>query len=283
MSILSIQSAVAYGHVGNSAVVLPLQLLGFEVWPVDTVQFSNHPGYGAWRGHIASAKEVADILMGIVERGVLHCCEAVLSGYLGQPGTGHAVLGAVAHVKAANPAALYCCDPVFGDHPKGLYAKPGIAEFFRDTALPLADIATPNHFELEWLTGRSIASLDDGLAALRLLRERGPRTVIVTSLRRAEASPQETEMLALGDEGAFLLATPLLPAEIHGLGDLFAALFLAALLRKQTTEAALVTAGSSVFAIAEATQRAGGGELPLVQSRDLILAPPRLFAARRVG
>src|ERR1700732_3653711 len=158
MNILSIQSAVSYGHVGNSAAVFPLQRLGFEVWPVNTLQYSNHPGYGAFRGRVFEPAHVAEVITGIAERGVLGTCDAVLSGYLGDAATGEAVLDAVSRVKAANPAALYCCDPVIGDSGTGVYVRPGVAEFFQQRGLPAADIVTPNQFELEHLTGSAAAS-----------------------------------------------------------------------------------------------------------------------------
>jgi pyridoxine kinase len=172
-AILSIQSAVAYGHVGNSAAVFPLQRLGFEVWPVDTVQFSNHLGYGAYRGTVLSAESVGEVILGVEERGVLPGCAAVLSGYLGDPALGAVVLDAVARVKSANPAALWCCDPVIGDVGIGIYVRPGIAEFFRDQALPVADIVTPNLFEAQFLTGRTIDGPETALEAAAVLRARG--------------------------------------------------------------------------------------------------------------
>ena len=154
MNILSIQSWVAYGHVGNAAAVFPLQRLGAEVWAVNTVQFSNHPGYGAWTGQVFSGAQVAAVIDGIAARGVLARCEAVLSGYLGEAGVGEAVLDAVGRVRAANPAAVYCCDPVIGDDGSGVYVRPGIADFMRERAMPASDLATPNRFELEQLTGQ---------------------------------------------------------------------------------------------------------------------------------
>ena len=158
--ILSIQSAVAYGHVGNSAAVFPLQRLGFEVWPVNTVLFSNHTGYGAWRGRVVALDWVEEIIEGIAERGAIPRTRAVLSGYLGDPSLGEAVLRTVARVRAERPDMLYACDPVMGDEGRGFFVKPGIPEFFRDHAVPAADIVTPNQFELAWLAGRPVAGVD---------------------------------------------------------------------------------------------------------------------------
>ena len=174
MKILSIQSSVAYGHVGNSAAVFPLQRLGHEVWPVLTVHFSNHTGYGAWRGPLLDPADVREVIAGIGDRGVLGECDAVLSGYQGDPAVGAVILDAVATVKAANPAAVYCCDPVMGDVGRGMFVRPGIPEFMRDTVVPQADILTPNHFELDFLAGATTTTLDEVLAAVDTVRDRGP-------------------------------------------------------------------------------------------------------------
>ena len=154
MTILSIQSSVAYGHVGNSAAVFPLQRIGVEVWPVNTVHFSNHTGYGAWRGMVLAAETIADVIQGIEERGVLHRCDGVLSGYMGDASLGEVILDAFTRVKRANPNAVYCCDPVMGDVGRGFFVRPGIPEFMRDRAVPAATLVTPNQFELEYLANR---------------------------------------------------------------------------------------------------------------------------------
>jgi pyridoxine kinase len=166
VNILSIQSWVAFGHVGNASAVFPLQRLGAEVWAINTVQFSNHTGYGSWRGQVFPASLIRDCIGGIEERGVLPRCDAVLSGYMGDAEIGEAIFDAAGRVRAANSEAVWCCDPVIGDVGRGVFVRPGIPEFFRDRALPAADIATPNHFELEWLSGGPIASLADAKAAV---------------------------------------------------------------------------------------------------------------------
>ncbi len=151
MNILSIQSHVAYGHVGNASAAFALQRIGVEVWPILTVQFSNHTGYGSWKGRAFDAGMIREVMQGIGERGVLGQCDGVLSGYLGSAEIGAAVLDAVAQVKAANPKARYCCDPVIGDVGRNVFVQPGVAEFMRDCAVRAADIVTPNHFELDYL------------------------------------------------------------------------------------------------------------------------------------
>jgi pyridoxine kinase len=282
MNILSVQSAVAFGHVGNSAAVFLLQRLGFEVWPVNTVAFSNHPGYGAWRGQICAAQLVAELLAGIEERGVFGSCAAVLSGYLGTVETGEALLDAVGKVKEASPDALYCCDPVIGDRAGGAYVRPGIAAFFRERALARADIATPNHFELEELTGRPVGSLTDAIQAADILRATGPRIVLVTSLERRDAPGGTSEMLVAEDEKAWLVATPTLPIAVNGAGDAIAALFLGNYLLTRSAEQAVAAAAATVFGIIEATCQAGSRELQLVAAQDEIVAPRRRFTPQRV-
>jgi pyridoxine kinase len=280
VAILSIQSAVAYGHVGNSVAVFPLQRLGHEIWPVDTVQFSNHTGYGAWRGRAWDAATIAEVIGGIGDRGAWASCEAVLSGYLGEVGLGEVVLTAAAAAKAANPAALYCCDPVIGDDHTGVFVKPGIAEFFRDRAIPAADILTPNRFELALLAERHIADVDDALAAAAALRRRGPRLVLVTSLA---GDGGEIAMLAAANDGAFLVSTPRVPILADGAGDLTAALFLGFFLRSRDAEQALGKTASAVHAVIDATARSGEPELQIVAAQDAIVSPPQRFIARKIA
>jgi pyridoxine kinase len=281
MAILSIQSAVAYGHVGNSAAVFPLERLGHEVWPVDTVQFSNHTGYGAWRGRAWDAPTIAAVIRGIGERGAFARAAAVLSGYLGEVALGEVVLDAVGQVKAASPAALYCCDPVIGDDHTGVFVQPGLVAFFRDRALAAADIVTPNRFELALLAGATIATTADALAAAARLRAQGPRYVLATSL--AGPTADEIAMLVASDDGAWLVATPRLPMVANGAGDLTAALFLARFLEARDPAAALGDAASAVHAVLEETMRRGAAELQIIAAQDALVAPPRRFRPERVA
>jgi len=279
VNILSIQSWVAYGHVGNASAAFPLQRLGAEVWAINTVQFSNHTGYGSWTGEVGTGAQVAALMDGIAARGVLPGCDAVLSGYMGDVGVGEAIVDAVARVKAANPAALYCCDPVIGDSGPGIYVRPGIPEFFRDRALPVADIATPNQFELEHLTGHGIATLDDAKRAVAALQARGPRCVLVTSLRTT-ATPADAIDLLAAEDGAFhLLRTPLLPVSVNGAGDAIAALFLLHRLRTGSAMRALEAAGSSVWGLLTRTAAAKSREILIVAAQDEFVAPTRRFLA----
>ncbi|WP_149541275.1 pyridoxal kinase PdxY [Siccirubricoccus phaeus] len=281
MNILSIQSWVAYGHVGNASAVFPLQRLGAEVWAIHTVQFSNHTGYGAWRGQVFPESLIRDCVTGIEERGVLGTCDAVLTGYVGDAGTGAAVLDAVARVKAANPAALWCCDPVIGDVGRGVFVRPGIPEFFRDRALALADIATPNQFELEWLTGRQVATLAETKAAVAALQAGGPRCVLVTSLRVAETPADALDLLAAEGEEVWRVRTPLLGFAGNGAGDAIAALFLFHRARSGSARVALERAAASIHGLLRRTVEAGSRELLLVAAQEEFVAPGEVFAAER--
>ncbi len=282
MKILSIQSSVAYGHVGNSAAVFPLQRLGHEVWPVVTVHFSNHTGYGAWRGPLLAADDVREVIAGIDDRGVLGQADAVLSGYQGDPAVGAVILDAVARVKELNPGAVYCCDPVMGDVGRGMFVRPGIPEFMRDTVVPQADIVTPNHFELDFLAGRTTTTLDEILEAVDEVRSRGPRDVLVTSVLHGEVPEGRLDVIAVSDDGAWAVETPLLPITPNGCGDVTAALYLAHLRTSGSAETALARTTASVFAILEATIAAGTREIQLVAAQDAIADPPATFAVRRL-
>src|SRR3954451_5887528 len=211
MRILSIQSFVAYGHVGNSAATFPLQRLGHEVWPVPTVVFSNHTRDGAWRGPLLSPDDVRALVTGIEERGVLGTCDAVLSGYLGGPGMCEVLVDAVGRVKAANPEATYTCDPVMGNATRGCFVAPAIPPIIRDQVLPHADIITPNQFELGFLTDTEPDTLESTLSSADAAMAMGPSTVLVTSVLRADRPDGTIEMLAVTGDGAWCVRTPLLP------------------------------------------------------------------------
>lgn len=283
MAILSIQSAVAYGSVGNAAAVFPLERLGFEVWRVDTVLFSNHTGYGTWRGAVLDPGLVGEILTGIEERGVFSRCEAVLSGYLATAALGHLVLDSVARVKRANGKALYLCDPVMGDRERGLFVKAELPDFYRTSAIPAADILTPNHFELEALAGRRVATLAEALGAAQALRDRGPSIILVTSLTLADAPADRIAMLAATSEGAWRVSTPRLPIAANGAGDLTAALFLAHVLKTRDAAVSLAATASAVHGVLEKTLECGALELAIVAAQEALVAPPHHFSVERIG
>jgi len=277
--ILSIQSAVAYGFAGNSAAIFPLRRLGVDAWPVLTVNFSNHTGYGAWRGPHIAAADVADVVKGIDERGVLADTDAVLSGYLGAADIGQVVLDAVDLTRTRNPKAVYCADPVMGDVGRGFYVAEGIPEFMRDCQVPRATIMTPNLFELEFLTGMTANSLTDVVTAAEALRAQGPSTVLVTSVDVAGQAPQTVRMLALDDSGCFVVDTPLIDRAFTGTGDLTTAVFLAHWLAGEPLAQVLGATASAVYSVLAVTAELGRYELALVQAQDDLVAPRHTFEA----
>lgn len=281
-TILSIQSSVAYGHVGNSAATFPLMRLGVEVYPVLTVHFSNHTGYPGWRGPLLAAGDVAEVIRGIDERGALDRVDAVLSGYQGGEDVGKVILDAVALVRSRNPRAIYCCDPVMGDVDRDFYVRPGIPEFMRDAVVPAAQLITPNQFELEFLTGRSTSTVPEVLAAADAARVMGPQTVLVTSVVH-DAAPEGTiDMIAVTGEGAWSVTTPLLPQTFTGAGDLTTATFLAHLLRTDSVAEAIGQTAATVYGVLKATVDSGESELQLVAAQDEIAAPTRTFEVTRL-
>jgi len=282
VSILSIQSSVAYGHVGNSAAVFPLQRLGVEVWPVHTVHFSNHTGYGEWRGPLMPADDVRAVSRGVEERGAFAKVDAVLSGYQGGEEIGDVILDAVARVKAANPDAIYACDPVMGNAKSGCFVHPAIPVLLRERVVPAADLITPNQFELGFLTGTEPRTIEETLASVELARAMGPSTVLVTSVERPDAPEDTIEMMAVTGDGAWAVQTPRLPMKANGSGDVTAALFTAHLLESGDPGVALGRTASSVFDLLQTTLDSGERELQLVQSQQALAEPRMQFEVTRL-
>lgn len=293
MPILSIQSHVAFGHVGNAAATFPLQRLGFDVWPVHTVMFSNHTGYDDFAGPVIAAADVRAVIDGMARRGVLADCEAVLSGYLGSAAIGAVVRDTVRRVRAVNPAALYACDPVIGDTGEGIYVAADIPAMLREEILPEADLALPNQFELEVLTGHAAGELAAAPAAVSVAAARSlladlPRlsAIVITSARHRDSEPGSIAMLAVGPTDAWQVATPVLPFvdPLSGAGDAVSALFAGYWLRTRgDLPATLSAVASAVHAVLERTVALGRRELALVAAQDVLVAPPRRFAATPVG
>jgi pyridoxine kinase len=291
MAILSIQSHVVYGYAGNTAAVFPIQRLGREVWAVNTVEFSNHTGYGSWKGKVLGGELAEELIAGLDERGALPRCEAVLSGYLGDAAVARAVTGAVHKVRKVAPNALYCCDPVMGDVGRGFYVKPDIPEIFKNDLVPLADIITPNQFELEALTGVETNTVDNARRAVDLIHAKGPRIVLVTSFRGGESS-EHIEMLASDKSGMYLITTPELPIAVGmaGSGDITAAVFLSRYLETGDVVKTLELCTASIFGIIEASwqvhqgDEAKGGpmELRIIQAQKELDSPSHFFNARKL-
>ena len=282
MTILSIQSAVAYGHVGNSAAVFPLQRIGVEVLPVYTVNFSNHTGYGSWGGPLIAPDDVRAVIEGVEARGAFADVDAVLSGYQGGEGIGEVIIDAVARVKAANPAAIYACDPVMGNAKSGCFVAPAIPILLRERVVPVADLITPNQFELGFLTGTEPDTLESTLASVDLARDMGPSIVLVTSVERPDREPDTIEILAVDDEGAWIVQTPRLPMKANGSGDVTAALFTAHYLRTRDAADALARTVSSVYDLLALTHESGARELQLIEAQEFYANPRLQFTVRQV-
>ena len=282
LQVLTIQSHVVAGHVGNDAAVFTLQRLGIEAWPIHTVQFSNHTGHGAWTGQTFAAAHVRELVDGLDARGLLGRVDAVLSGYVGSAETGEAIADAVRRVKAQNPSALYCCDPVMGDVGRGVFVKPDVPEFFAKMALSVADIITPNVFELGLLAGSDPQTQDELVTAARTLLERGARIALVTSARTESEGSIAT--LAVTADAAWVVRTPYLPLEPmpNGMGDCIAALFLGRYLQHRDIALALSRAVSSLFALVNGTDAAMPRDLNLIAMQDQLVNPAQHFAAVRL-
>ena len=279
MTVISIQSQVAFGHVGNSAAVFPMQMHGIDVIAVPTTLLSNRPGYPTIRGRVLEAQIVADLLLGICERGAVETCQMILSGYLGSPDIASVVAEFVARAKASNPALRYACDPVLGDRDRGLFVQPDIPPFVRDRLCALADIVTPNHFEFEFLCGAEARTIDQVIARAAELIARGPSTVVVTSAELADTLDGQIDTIAVERSRAFRVTTPKLPISPNGTGDLFASLYVSASVRGADTPDALAHAVSAVFAVLERTAARGTEEMRIVESGDLLAHPKRRFEA----
>ena len=276
---ISIQSQVAYGYVGNSAAVFPMQMLGIQVMAVPTTLFSNRPRYPTIRGRVLDAELVADLLLGLEERGAIDSCKVILSGYLGSPEIAEVVAAFVARAMRSNPTLIYCCDPVMGDADRGLFVQPGLPELFRDRLCPMANIMTPNQFELEWLQNTKIASLDELMIAARSLSEPGSSTVVVTGVDLTDTREDEIDTFAVEGSAVWSVTTPKLPIAPSGTGDLFAALFVSSLIRGSTTPFAMSEAVSATFSVIEQTAAAGAEEMKIIEAAACLSNPRRIFEA----
>lgn len=281
MNILSIQSHVAVGHAGNSSAVFPLQRMGFNVWPVNTVMFSNHTGHPGWRGPVFTPKMVQEVLLGMEEHGAFARCDAILSGYMGDPGMAEVIMEAVERIRSVNPNVVYCCDPVIGDTGTGIYVQKEIPGFFRHKVIQQANIITPNHFELQVLTGTEINTLEQALDSARNLLQEGPEVVLVTSLITDGWEDNQIAMLAVSHSEAWLVKTPVhdINAVVSGSGDATAALFMAKYLQGSGTRESLEHIAGAMHALFKRTSQVQSPELQLIASQDDLVKPPVHFSA----
>jgi pyridoxine kinase len=282
VNILSIHSSVALGFVGNRGVTFALQRLGHTVWPVDTVVLSNHPAHGGARGRAVPAAEMSELLEGLRERGVLGTCDAVLTGYLGDAAQADMIIDAVTAVRTANPGARWLLDPIIGDHGR-VYVKPGIPEFLRDRAAPLANILTPNAFELAVLAGQPCETMAEALAAIDVLRARSQRAplVVATGLRLGGRASGTLTTIAADATGGWSVEVPTLERTAHGAGDVFAAVLLARLLDGGAVASALERAAAAVHGVLDQTP-ASDLDLALIAAQNEMTNPRQSFHAQRV-
>ncbi|MDU4093767.1 MAG: pyridoxal kinase PdxY [Pantoea sp.] len=284
-NILAIQSHVVFGHAGNSAAEFPMRRMGANVWPLNTVQFSNHTQYGHWTGTVMPASHLTDIVKGIADIDRLKTCDAVLSGYLGSAEQGEQILEIVRQVKQANPEAWYFCDPVMGHPEKGCIVAPGVAEFHCKASLPASDIIAPNLLELEMLSGSSVTSVEDAVTVSRELIAQGPKIVLVKHLARAGRRSDRFEMLLVTAQEAWHISRPLIDFGVRqpvGVGDLTSGLLLVNLLKGEALKQALEHITAAVYEVMLKTHEMGEYELQLVAAQDLIAKPQQHFAAEKL-
>jgi pyridoxine kinase len=261
--VLSIQSEVVYGHVGNGAARFALQKLGFEVLALPTVLLSNHPGHGGMTGETIPADKLSALLQGLRARGVFANTVAILSGYLGDAAHAGVVVDAVTLVRRENPSVLYLCDPVFGDD-DGAYAKKGVAEAIARDLIPLADIVTPNRFEMVSLSARQVTDAQSAIVAAKSLAR---RETVVTSV----PMPQDQIGAVVIAEGkAWSAGGPRLAGVPNGTGDLLSALYLGWRLKGAAPASALGHAAGAVHTLAAHAAANGADELPLIEMQDAL-------------
>ncbi|PZP56706.1 MAG: pyridoxal kinase [Micavibrio aeruginosavorus] len=280
--ILSIQSHVAFGYVGNKAAIFPLQCLGHDVIDINTVQFSNHTGYGSWTGQIFDPAHIQDLVNGLRDRDILKNIKTIISGYLGSAELGQIVLETVDEIRRDNPDALYCCDPVMGDTGRGFFVKEGIPDFFKNASLPKATIITPNQFELSWLTGIEIRTLEDAKTACRQALQMGPEIVLLTSLEHLDTPETCIQMMVISKKACFMITTPKLPVQVNGSGDCTAALFVGYYLKTGKLDEALAMTASAIYAVFEKTLGLKSREIALIQAQDAFRNPDMDFKPFKV-
>ncbi len=280
-AILSIQSSVSYGHVGNQAATLPLQRLGFDVWPVNTVQLGHHPGYGRFCGHVVEPERLAVIIDGVLDQAPLADCAGLLIGYLGDAAVVEPAITALKALRSARSDLVYLLDPVIGDDGPGVFVRETIPAAIRERLLPLADILTPNRFELAHLAEREVDDLTDAREAAAVLRALGPDLVVATGLALPD-HPEQLGILASAADQEWLVLTPCLAQHFSGTGDAFSALFLGHYLKTLDIRTALELAAAAIFTLVEITASRGDLELSVIAAQDAMIAPAIRFPATRL-
>lgn len=278
MSVISIQSQVVFGHVGNSAAIYPMIANGVTVQAVPTTLLSNIPGYPTLRGKVLPADLVSDLLVGVEERGLVATSRAMMTGYLGSVENAGAVKDFVLRAKSENPQLTYICDPVIGDTDLGVFVAAGLPEFFRRELVPLADIITPNAFEFGLLAGLETHGSKAVTGALRRGVDSLPARLAVTGAIPEDAPGFIDTLIAQGGK-TWRIRTPKVDVRPHGTGDLFTGALTAALAAGQDFVAAAEQAVASVYDVLSAMPRGEAGEMPLAAQVAALHWKPRAFAA----
>lgn len=278
IDVISVQSQLVYGHAGNSAAVPPLRALGVRVAEIPTTLLSNAPFYPTLRGRILPADWFADLLLGASERGLPQRARLLVSGYLGSLANGEAFADWLDGLQA--PQLRYCLDPVIGDTHTGPYVEPALERVFVERLLPKAWLVTPNAYELGRLSGRDSLAQADAITAARELLARGPEWVLAHSVAGAEG---ELVTLAVGREAVWRWATPYLPVDVAGTGDVLMALLIGFLLQGDAFEVAVGRALSGVHAALEATLADGYEEFDVLAAAPAALSTPGRFALERLA
>ncbi|STO54096.1 pyridoxamine kinase [Canicola haemoglobinophilus] len=283
-NILSIQSHVVYGYAGNKSATFPMQLLGIDVWALNTVQFSNHTQYGKWTGMVIPKEQIGEIVQGIDNIGELHQCDAVLSGYIGSAEQVEEIIKAFYKVKERNPKAIYLCDPVMGHPDKGCIVADGVKEGLIKTAMAQADIITPNLVELRELSGLAVENFEQAIEAVKVILSKGPKKVLVKHLSRVGKDATKFEMLLANEDGIWHISRPLhdFSKEPVGVGDLTAGLFLANLLNGKSDVEAFEHTANAVNDVMETTYKTGVYELQTIASREWIVKPKSQYKAVKI-
>ncbi len=276
--VISIQSHVVYGHAGNSSAVFPLQRMGLEVFPIHTVQFSNHTQYSeGWTGKAFPADDINQLVKGLKAIGALEKCNAVLSGYQGNAEQCDSIASLVRKVKATNPEAIYVCDPVMGAPDKGCIVSEGVSEKLLNTLIPIADVITPNQFELSQFTQIEINNLDDAVTACKKAMDLGIKIVLVKHLY--SVSDDKFTMM-LGYQGqCYIVQRPNLRFEkpLVGVGDLISSLFTAALLNGMPPVEAFSYCNAASYAVVKKTYDLKEWELQIIAAQESMVAPEETF------
>jgi len=277
MSVLSIQSNVSFGYVGNSIAIPTLQSLGHDAWQINTVNFSNHPGHKYFCGEYTTRQKIDEKLRVLQKIGALTNCKAVLSGYLGKPSNATSVMRAVKLVKNINRKAPYVLDPVMGDENK-LFVKPGVPAAIQNHLVSLADYLLPNLSELSWLSGKRIDDLNSLISAAHKLLQLGPSVVIVTGV-------QEKQIIAnyaITREGVWRAHSHQFSRKFNGTGDLFSALITGFVLNGLNLADALATATLGCELVTSETHKLNSRELVLVPTISKFLAMKPTNSAKRI-